>query len=82
MSKMSQSEKDELIHSFVPIGGPLLGSSWANKILTGGNNEFTTMGGILGFHFEGSVKTTSNQLSLYELLVRNFYAEFKDKQWF
>lgn len=65
-----------MIHSFVPIAPPFLGSHWANKVLVTGDNEFTTLGGYFGFHFEGSSKTTSNQLSIYELLIRDFWNVF------
>ena len=60
----------------MPIAPPFLGSTEANKVLIMGDDEFTTLGGLLGFHFEGSAKVSSNQLSAYELLLKDFYTEF------
>ena len=34
-----------------------------------GNDEYLSLGGTFGFHFEGSIKSSLNQLSLYELLI-------------
>ena len=44
----------------MPIAPPYLGANMANRILAVGNDEFTSLGGYFGFHFEGSIKTTSN----------------------
>lgn len=47
LSKMSQEEKDTYIHSYVPIAAPFLGSVYANKVLVGGDQEFSTLFGLL-----------------------------------
>lgn len=60
MKKLTQADKEKYIHSYVPIAPPYLGAENATKTLTTGDDEFTTLNGYLGFHFEGSVKTTSN----------------------
>lgn len=81
LSLMSLEDKAKLIYNYVSIAPPLLGSPKAVKILLSGNDEFTTLGGYLGFHFSGSVKTCSNQLSIFDLAVKNPFSVYKDQDF-
>ena len=60
LARMSQREKDELVFNYVAIGPVYLGAYEAAKTIAAGNSEFQTLGGYLGFHFEGSIKVCSN----------------------
>ena len=60
LSMMTQENKDKYIYNYIPIAPPYLGSNQANKIMSVGEDSYTTLGGYFGFHFDGSIKTTSN----------------------
>ena len=81
LSKISPKEKSEIIFNWVSITAPLIGSFKANKILLSGNDEFSTMGGYLKFHFRAAVASISSQLSTYELGIVNPFDFFKGEPW-
>ena len=70
LGRMPRDLKRKMISNYVALAPPYLGSYKATKTLAMGNDEYLYKGTI-GFHFNGSVKTTSNQVSLYELLIKN-----------
>lgn len=72
---MKTSEKKRLIHNWIAIGPPFMGSAKGQKSLIAGSDEFTTLGGMIGFQFVPFITTVTNQMSMYEICAVN---PFKD----
>lgn len=72
---MKTSEKKRLIHNWIAIGPPFMGSAKGQKSLIAGSDEFTTLGGLIGFQFLPFITTVTNQMSMYEICAVN---PFKD----
>ena len=81
LNLLTLKEKVKYVYNYISIAPPFLGSAKVIKILLSGNDEFTTLGGYLGFHYPASVKTCSNQLSIYDLLVKNPFSVYKDEEF-
>ena len=82
LSKMKAAEKHRLIHNWVSIGAPLMGSVKAQKLLISGSDEFATFNGIFGFHFAPFIQTVTNQLSLYEICAVNPLKKINNEPFF
>ena len=82
LSKMTKAEKKALIFNWISIGPPFLGTAKTQKTLISGNGDYITLGGYFGFHFDAFAKTTTNQMSLYELSAKDPFALYSGQQWF
>lgn len=82
---LNQLDKETIkntVYNYLAISPAFLGSLKSNKVLVGGNDEFTTFYGNLGFHFGASVYASSNQFSMYEMCAVDAFSVYKDEPWF
>ena len=77
LSLLTKEQKELYIFNYVAIAPPYLGAPKATKVLISGNDEFSKLNGYLGFHFDASVRTSSNQLSVYDLAARNPFSIYR-----
>lgn len=71
LNKMSAKDKQRLIHVWVSIGAPFMGSPKGQKMMVAGTDEFLTFKGYLGWKFTPQVLTLTSMLSAYELCAVN-----------
>ena len=72
--------KSELISLWLAAGPPFLGSLKTTRILLSGIEELYFS--IFGFYLSASIKTVSNQSTIYELLYVNPFKIYKNFKWF
>lgn len=80
LSRMSQNEKDQLVAFWLAQAPPFLGALKCTRIVVSGFQDLYFK--FFGFHFDSSVKVTTNHAGYYELLYRNPFAIYKNHEWF
>ncbi len=82
LQKLSQDEKNKLIQNYIAIAPVYLGAYKANKVLLSGLDELITFYGLFGFHFKAAKMTTTHQISLFELGIKDAFHLYKNEKWF
>ena len=82
LDRMKPEMRSKLVFNYMSIAPPFLGATKVPKLLLSGNDDFITLGGYFGFHFSASVKTISNQASVFELFAKDFYRLYEEEPWF
>lgn len=74
LSKMTQEQKDSLIFNYVALNPPYLGAPKVVQVMVGGNIEFyfNSHKFEIGLRFKDNFYQTSNQISLYEMMPKDF----------
>lgn len=80
--KMPQEMKNNLIHSWVNIAGPILGAVKTVRFLVSGDSDLIFFDGFVGVHFDAAVEACNNTIALYELLPIDVFSVYRGQEWF
>ena len=80
LSRMDVQTKNDLVLNFVSLNPPYLGADMVASVFAGGNDDNILLHKKFGLHYEGSVNTTSNQHSLFQMMPKDFYRLYENEE--
>lgn len=82
LNNAPREKKQKLIHSWVSVMPPFLGSLKTLQIHLSADNDFMFYKNYFGLHVKAAVESINNILSTYEMSPKDPFQLYKGQKWF